>query len=154
MGMSRLISQLFFGVFFLMEIPYAGLNHELILRLRQVDSNVSAYTHKLSLLHSQSQSTPTYWRVCHNFVLVIFPLPVPVTNYPSHRVCLTGLLLLTIVCFLLLYTFLLRLNCIIFCFLRGFCAHANFECLRVLSGCDCFSKCFLNEALATLNKIN
>lgn len=43
-----------------MEIPYAGLNHELILRLRQVDSNVSAYTHKLSLLHSQSQSTPTY----------------------------------------------------------------------------------------------
>lgn len=39
--------------FFLMEIPYGGLNHELILkRLAKSDSNVSACTQGLSLPHT------------------------------------------------------------------------------------------------------
>lgn len=91
-----------------MEIPYAGLNHELILTgLAKSGSNVSAYTHKLSLPHSQSQCTPTYWRVCHNFVLAIFSLPVPFINRLSY--CVIDFLTQCTFCLMLLYKFPLTL---------------------------------------------
>lgn len=76
MGTSRLTSR----NFFLMEIPYGGLNHELILiSLSKSDSNLSAYTHrdKLSLPHTQSQYTPTHWQVCQNLCWPFFPLAGP-----------------------------------------------------------------------------
>ena len=57
MATSPLNFPTFFFFFSLMEIPYAGLNHELILTgLAKSDSNVSAYTHTDTHTHTSCLS--------------------------------------------------------------------------------------------------
>lgn len=149
MGMSRLISQLFFGFFFSWKYHTQASTMSSFsgcAKSTQTSQPTHTSCHSYTASHRAHQHTDgSVTILCWSFSLFLSLLQtIHHTEFVSQD-CF---------CLLLSASYCYIHFCIIFCFLRGFCAHANFECLRVLSGCDCFSKCFLNEALATLNKIN